>query len=130
MTALMRAQRAIPVAESLELLLQGCERREPWSTADGLSGSRFERVVIDGTPMVVKYISVDDDWIMRATGDLGRRQLTLLSSGVLTALPACIDHAIVGCAPLAYRQWASGACAPVARRVDSADPLRERADLP
>jgi hypothetical protein len=100
-TALMPAHSAIPVAGSLDLLLQGCERREPWSTADGLSGSRFERVVIDGTPMVVKYISVDDDWIMRATGDLGRRQLALLSSGVLTALPACIDHAIVGCAPLA-----------------------------
>ena len=100
MNALSPAHTPIPVADSLDELLQGCERREPWSTADGLSGSRFERVVVDGAPMVVKYISVDDDWIMRATGDLGRRQLTLLSSGVLTALPAYIDHAIVGCAPL------------------------------
>jgi hypothetical protein len=100
-TTLSPAHSPIPVADSLDRLLQGCERREPWSTADGLSGSRFERVVVNGAPMVVKYISVDDDWIMRATGDLGRRQLTLLSCGALTALPACIDHAIVGCAPLA-----------------------------
>ncbi len=89
----------IPIAESLERLLETSERREPWKTTDSLSGSRFERVVIDGLPFVLKYISVDDDWIMRATGDLGWRQLTLLSSGVLTALPPSIDHAIVGCAP-------------------------------
>jgi Phosphotransferase enzyme family len=89
----------ISIAESLDQLLKGCERREPWKTADSLSGSRFERVVMDGVPLVVKYSSVDDDWIMRATGDLGWRQLTLLSSGVLDALPASIDHGIVGCAP-------------------------------
>jgi hypothetical protein len=89
----------IPISESLDRLLEHCEWREPWKTADSLSGSRFERVVIDGVPLVLKYISVDDDWIMRATGDLGWRQLTLLSSDLLSALPASIDHAIVGCAP-------------------------------
>jgi hypothetical protein len=89
----------VPIAESLDRLLEHCERRAPWKTTDSLSGSRFERVVIDGDPFVLKYISVDDDWIMRATGDLGRRQLTLLSSGVLSTLPRSIDHAIVGCAP-------------------------------
>ena len=35
----------------------------------------------------MKYISVDDDWILRATGDFGCRQLTLFSSGVLASLP-------------------------------------------
>lgn len=99
MTARTPRDATIPIAESLERLLRGSERREPWKTADSLSGSRFERVVIDGVPLVVKYISVDDDWIMRATGDLGGRQLTLVSSGVLSTLPASIDHAIVGCAP-------------------------------
>jgi hypothetical protein len=89
----------IPIAESLDRLLEHAEAREPWKTEDSLSGSRFERVVIGGVPFVLKYISVDDDWIMRATGDLGWRQLTLLSSGVLTTLPPSIDHAIVGCAP-------------------------------
>ena len=89
----------IPIAESVDRLLEHSERREPWKTTDSLSGSRFERVVIGGVPHVVKYISVDDDWIMRATGDLGWRQLTLLSCGVLNELPPPIDHAIVGCAP-------------------------------
>jgi hypothetical protein len=93
------SNRTIPVAESLDRLLEQCEQREPWKTADSLSGSRFERAVIGGDPFVLKYISVDEDWIMRATGDLGGRQLTLLSSGVLGALPQTIDHAIVGCAP-------------------------------
>jgi Phosphotransferase enzyme family len=97
--AVRQADGTIPIADTLEHLLQGCERREPWKTADSLSGSRFERVVMDGVPLVVKYSSLDDDWIMRATGDLGWRQLTLLSSGVLDALPASIDHGIVGCAP-------------------------------
>jgi len=108
LTTVVRANQAIPVAESLDHLLRGCERREPWSTADSLSGSRFERVVIDGMPHIVKYISVDNDWIMRATGDLGRRQLALLSSGVLAALPDSIDHAIVGCAPLASASGHTG----------------------
>ncbi len=99
MTALTPLDRTVPVAESVALLLQGCERREPWKTADSLSGSRFERVVIDGSPHVVKYICVDDDWILRATGDFGCRQLTLFSSGVLASLPESIDPAVVGCAP-------------------------------
>jgi hypothetical protein len=91
--------RTIAIAESVEQLLQGCEGREPWKNADSLSGSRLERVVMDGVPLVVKYSAVDDDWIMRASGDLHARQLTLLSSGVLDTLPASIDHGIVGCAP-------------------------------
>jgi Phosphotransferase enzyme family len=97
--AVTQMDRTIRIAESPERLLAGCERREPWKNADSLSGSRLERVVMDGVPMVVKYSSVDDDWIMRATGDLHGRQLTLLSSGVLDALPDSIDHGIVGCAP-------------------------------
>ena len=108
MSALPATDGTIPVAESVERLLQGVDRREPWRTADSLSGSRFERVVVDGTPLVVKYISVDDDWIMRATGDLGWRQLALLSSGVLAALPDSIDHAIVGCAPFTTRHGHRG----------------------
>lgn len=108
MTDLTPAEGTIPIAESLDRLLHGCERREPWKTADSLSGSRFERVLRNGTPMVVKYISVDDDWIMRATGDLGWRQLTLLSSGVLAVLPVEIDHAIVSCAPFTSTQGHRG----------------------
>jgi Phosphotransferase enzyme family len=107
-SAVRQADGTIPVADTLERLLQGCERREPWKTTDSLSGSRFERMVMDGVPLVLKYISVDDDWIMRASGDLGGRQLALLSSGVLAELPPSIDHTIVGCAPFTSRHGHQG----------------------
>src|SRR6202142_3564164 len=89
----------VRAAPSVEEMLAGATHREAWKNSDSLSGSRLERVLIDGERYVVKYICVDDDWIMRATGDLGCRQLTLLTSGVLASLPESIDHAIVGCAP-------------------------------
>lgn len=99
MTVVTTPARTVAVHDLVEGLLAGAEQREDWKTADSLSGSRFERVVIDGVPLIVKYSSLENDWIMRATGDLGRRQLRLLTSPVLETLPACIDHAIVGCAP-------------------------------
>jgi hypothetical protein len=99
MTPDTSTRRTIPVSDSVDRLLQGAEQRESWKTTDSLSGSHFERVVIDGVPLIVKYSSLDNDWIMRATGDLNSRQLTLLMSGVLDTLPAFIDHTILGCAP-------------------------------
>jgi len=90
---------AVRYAPSVEEMLRGVADREPWKNSDSLSGSRLERAVIDGERFVVKYVSVEDDWIMRATGDLNCRQLTLLTSGVLDRLPDVIDHAIVACAP-------------------------------
>ncbi len=93
------AARHVRSAESVDEMLSGAVDRQSWKTADSLSGSHFERVTIAGEPFVVKYLCVDDDWIMRATGDLHCRQLTLLTSGVLDMLPAVIDHTIVACAP-------------------------------
>lgn len=90
---------AVRSAPSVEEMLRGAANREPWKNSDSLSGSRLERAVIDGERFVVKYVSVEDDWIMRATGDLNCRQLTLLTSGALDRLPDVIDHAIVACAP-------------------------------
>jgi hypothetical protein len=94
---------AVAVHDTVESLLASAEQREDWKTADSLSGSRFERVVIGGLPLVIKYSSLENDWIMRATGDLGGRQLRLLTSAVLERLPACIDHTIIGCAPFTDR---------------------------
>jgi hypothetical protein len=93
------ATRPVRYAHSVDDMLAGAVDRQPWKGADSLSGSHFERVTIDRKPFVVKYLCVDDDWIMRATGDLHCRQLTLLTSGVLDLLPAVIDHTIVACAP-------------------------------
>jgi hypothetical protein len=64
---------------------------------------------MDGRRLVVKYVCVDDDWIMRATGDLHCRQLSLLTSGALDALPDVIDHTIVGCAPYVSPRGRRGA---------------------
>lgn len=67
-------------------------------TSDSLSGGWFERVTIDGEPFVLKHLDVEDDWIMRATGDYAGRPLVLWQSGLLDALPPSIDSALVGCA--------------------------------
>jgi hypothetical protein len=87
-----------PVASSVEELLAGATDRTPMLTDDSKSGARFERVNIDGEPHVVKYLHVDDDWIMRSTGDLTGRPVTVWRSGLLDRVPPCIDHAVVGAA--------------------------------
>lgn len=86
------------VAASIEELLDGATSRAAMSTGDSKSGARFERVVIGGDRYVVKHLHVDDDWIMRATGDLSGRPLTMWRSGLLDELPNCLDHAVVGAA--------------------------------
>ena len=87
-----------PVAPSVDELLAGAGPRRPMQTADSKSGARMERVTIDGQPHVVKYLHVDDDWIMRSSGDVGCRPLQVWRSGLLDLVPDCIDHAVVGAA--------------------------------
>lgn len=88
-------------AASVEDLLAGAEGREPLAPADGKSQVRMERVRIGGVPHVVKHVHLDDDWIMRATGDLAVRPLRVWTSGLLDALPDCLDPCVVGAAPAA-----------------------------
>jgi hypothetical protein len=87
-----------PVASSLEELLAGATSREVMSHPDGKSGVLFERVVLDGESHVVKHLHPDDDWIMRASGDLRCRPLLVWQSDLLDRLPACFDHTMVGAA--------------------------------
>jgi hypothetical protein len=87
-----------PVHASLEELLAGATQREPFQPADGKSAVLMERVVIDGERFVVKHLHADDDWIMRAGGDLTCLPVRVWRSGIMQALPACIDHAIVAVA--------------------------------
>lgn len=83
---------------SLDELLRGASRRVPMAApADGLSSARFERVTVGGEPFVLKYLHVDDDWVARATGDVVCRPSLAWASGLLDALPGCLDHTIVGC---------------------------------
>lgn len=87
-----------PVARSLDDLLAGASAPEPFDGAAGKSGARFERVRIDGRPCVVKYLSVDGDWLMRASGNLVPATLTLWQRGIFGRLPACLDPAMLGIA--------------------------------
>src|SRR5579859_4998750 len=88
--------RAVP---SLDDLLAELDDRRPFTHSDSLSGSSFEAVRYRGERMILKYVSVDDDWIMRASGDIDCRMLRLFRSDVIDRLPASIDHATVAIAP-------------------------------
>jgi hypothetical protein len=88
-----------PVASSVDDLLADATVREPFAHSDGKSGVPMERVVMNGERFVVKHVSIDNDWIMRATGDLGVRPLLLWRTGLLGQLPDSIDHAFAGVAP-------------------------------
>jgi hypothetical protein len=90
--------RIAPVARSVDELLAGATDRRPMVAADSKSGATFERVVLDGKPFVVKHVSIDDDWIARALGDVGRWPLLLWQSGLLRRVPPTIDHAYAGAA--------------------------------
>ncbi len=86
-----------PVAPSLAELI-GDAPREPLDHTDGRSGGSLERVTIDGETYVLKHLDARSDWVMRATGDVTGRALTLWRSGWLDRLPASVDHATVGAA--------------------------------
>jgi hypothetical protein len=87
-----------PVAASVAELIDGASGRRPFRTSDAKSGSSFERVEIDGERFVLKVMHVDDDWLARSMGDVACRQVRVWAAGLLDALPAAIDHTVVGAA--------------------------------
>ena len=90
--------RTRPVARSLSALF-GCEvRGESMAMGDGKTGARLERATVDGRGYVLKYLHPTEDWVMRATGDLGPRAVTVWRDGWLDCLPPRIDHAVVAAA--------------------------------
>ncbi len=100
---------SVRVFPSLDAMLAEVTSREPFLTSDSKSGSTFERARYRGEPMVLKYVSVDDDWIMRGTGDVDCRAARFLSSPLAERLPSSIDHATVAVAPIASRHGHRGA---------------------
>jgi hypothetical protein len=86
------------VASSIEELLADATHRRRFRHEDGKSGAPMEHVIIDGEPYVVKYLHPDDDWIMRAYGDLRCAAVRAFCSGLMDAMPPCIDPAVVGAA--------------------------------
>jgi hypothetical protein len=100
---------AVRIMRSVEELLAELDERRPFLTSDSLSGNRFESVRFHGDAMILKYICIDDDWIMRATGDINCALLRLVESGVMSRVPPSIDHATVAVAPFTSRRGHRGA---------------------
>jgi hypothetical protein len=83
---------------AIDELLSGATERTQLTADDGKSGVPIERVVIDGQRFIAKHMEVAGDWLARATGDLGMRQLLLWERGMYQRMPACIDPVVVGVA--------------------------------
>jgi hypothetical protein len=97
-TELTPMRDAHPFAASVDELLAAATRREPFAHGDGKSGVTMEQVEIGGERYVLKRLHHADDWIMRATDDVGCRAITVWRTGWLDRLPGCIDHATVAAA--------------------------------
>ena len=76
-----------PVAASVDELLDGVRRLGPFVPADARSSATFERVEIDGTPGIVKYVHPDHDFIMRVGGDIGCLPLRVWAAGLMDLAP-------------------------------------------
>jgi len=76
-------------------LLEAATYRERVQPPDGKSSSTFERVVVDGQHYFLKCLSPASDWIMRVTGDRVHRPYLVWRAGIMDAVPASIDHAVV-----------------------------------
>ncbi|HUP87344.1 MAG TPA: phosphotransferase [Acidimicrobiales bacterium] len=87
-----------PVAASVEELLADASRREPFQPAQTRSTVGFERVWIKGETFIVKYLHVDDDCMLRSTGDLGCRTLGAFAAGLFDVADEFIDHTVVAVA--------------------------------
>lgn len=86
------------IASSREELLTNAQDRVVVRPGDARSGSVFERVMIAGEPYFAKTLSYRTDWIMRITGDRDLRTLKIWRAGIMSRVPAEIDHTVVGMA--------------------------------
>lgn len=96
------------VVGSIDELVGGAQRREPFVNLDARSASTFERVWIGGEPHIVKYVHPDQDFTMRVSGDIGHRTARAWAAGLLDSAPELVDHGIVGAAiGLGRNGWGS-----------------------
>lgn len=75
------------------------------SATDAKSGSRLERIVVDGDSFVVKWVHVDHDWLMRGWGDISARSRLVFRHRLLDIVPEHIDHTVVAAAPWGRNDW-------------------------
>lgn len=76
-------------------ILDEAVRREPWEGVGGRSGATFEQITLqDGSQLIVKHVSPETDYLMRATHDDGRLPF-LWRQGIFAQLPSVIDTGMV-----------------------------------
>lgn len=83
-------------------------RCEPLRAEFAHSGSRILRVITDaghGPRLVLKCVSLEWDWLMRATEDTHCRSVTLWQHGLFERMPDEIEHGVLACAHEG-NQWA------------------------
>jgi hypothetical protein len=86
------------VAASATELLAGATDIEALDPGDGKSGSRYQRVTIEGERYFVKALSRGTDWITRVVHDPSYWNLQVWQAGIMRAVPPEIDHTVVGMA--------------------------------
>ena len=86
------------VARSLHEVFGRDVTGEELTGQDGKTGAHLERVTVDGRSYVLKHLHLADDWLMRASGDLGIRPVLVWQDGWLDRLPPGFDHAVVAAA--------------------------------
>lgn len=99
------SSRMRPVFDTVDELFEGALRLGDHRPADARSPARFERLLVDGEPCVAKYVHVDDDFAMRAAGDIGCIPLRAWESGLMDLAPAHVDHATLGAARWGRNGW-------------------------
>ena len=88
----------VRVLDSIDDLIGAATERELLVASDGKSGNELERVVVDGRRLVVKHMSLAQDWIMRVVGDRVFWPYLAARAGLYDRVPPCIDHAVVAMA--------------------------------
>lgn len=63
---------------------------------DGLSETPMERLVLDGEPCVVKWLSTEVDWVMRMSGDVDCRPVMLWERGLYDEVAPWVDPLVLG----------------------------------
>ncbi len=97
--------RTRPVLDTVDELLVGAERLGSFTPTDARSPAGFERVVVDGERCVVKYVHVDDDFAIRASGDIGCIPRQVWEAGLMDVAADQIDHATLGAARWGRNGW-------------------------
>jgi len=99
-------------------LVAAATEREVLAEAPGKSGAMLERLVIGGSPYVLKHMDLASDWTMRSAGCLRGAPFELWQRGLLARLPDCFNQPIVaaGWEPPGPRR-PSGGCALLMRDV-------------